>query len=158
MGRCFSRRFAPVAKDGSRKFEDCALGLAQGRLHRPFVGGRIAEQDRDAGIDHADQAILGKVMFGDRGRERIGDRVSGPRAGRRKVDRVAPPLQTNLARHRFRYKRQDVVQLCVESVKRKKPGLLGGGGKQGAPIAVAIALPDDCRSSLVVASLFLYIV
>ena len=70
--------------------------------------------------------------------------------GRRKIHRVAPPLQADLASHGLRNERRDVVQLSIKGIKREKGRPIGSWREQGAPIAVAIPLPDKSCCGLLV--------
>jgi hypothetical protein len=91
-------------------------------------------------------------MLGDRNRESVRHGVPGSGPGRCEVNRVAPPLQPDLASHGLGNERQDVVEFPIEGIKRKKAWLLEFGSKKGAPITVAIALPDKSGSRRVVKS------
>ena len=82
----------------------------------------------------------------DRFGERREDRVVAHRTLIDPVDRVAPPLQPDLAQQRLRYDFRGLGGLQVEGVEGEQRVPLAAGGEQRGKVALAVETADFCRA------------
>ena len=102
------------------------------------VGGRASVQIGGAAVDDRLEARAIEAVAVNRLGERGNDRVLANRSGIDPVDRVAPPLQPDLAQHRLRDDFGGLRGFEIEGVKRVKRLAARGRGEQRRKIALAV--------------------
>ena len=106
------------------------------------------EQQVNAGVDKAVEICPRQPLLPDEGRKRLGDGVMADRAaGIGFLERLPPPLQPDLAQHRFANAFADLRDLEIEGVKGQQRLALGRPGIERGEEAVGV-VPMHLRAAV----------
>jgi hypothetical protein len=122
QGRC---RCAPIGLELAHRHDRIVVKVARARI--------------DQGVKRSDRQAAARDRVQERGRDRIRRRV----AGRPAAQRVAPPLQPDLARQRLVRDLPDARDFDVEPIEREKMRTPVGRRKQAGQEAVLVRLPHQ---------------
>jgi hypothetical protein len=125
------------------ELEQRACGLGEIVVERRSVGHDSHRHIEMPCVDQIGKALARQATLPNRTSEGIGHRVTRRFGGASLVERIAPPLQSDLAKLRLTQSLADAGELDIEGVEGKQGLAAGAGREQRARIAVRISIADD---------------
>jgi len=137
---------ATAGKDHRRKLEKKRRGLAGITLQIVQARHRVVIEVEAAGLDDGVEGLTRETKGFDGSHERPADGMAGAIA----MNGVAPELQTDLAKPRLAHDIAQPGDFDIEGVERQKMLPCRFGREQIREIAVAVVVPNDLGSVIVI--------